>query len=109
MILIDAEVLIHVKQRHFAPVDAAQLHEGFQELNLRVTGGENRGGFTLAGDSFHEVIVDGLRHVGCHVRLGRINPDGQRVGCEYFDGLSGFAHIVVTCGRVPWPSSEFNN
>ena len=34
MILIDAEVLIHVKQRHFAPVDAAQLHEGFQELNL---------------------------------------------------------------------------
>ena len=82
MILIDAEVLIHVKQCHFAPVDAAQVHEGFLKLNLRVASGEYCRDFTLAGDSFYEVIVDSLSHVGCHVRLGRINPDGQRVGCE---------------------------
>ena len=109
MILIDAEVLIHVEQRHFAPVNSAQVHKGLQELYLRIAGGENRGGFTLARDGVHKVIVDGLRHVGCHVRLGGVNPNWQRVGFECFDGLSGFAHIVVTCGRVAWPSAEFKN
>ena len=43
----DAQVFVHVEERDFFPIDAGHRDEFLQEFNLRIAGGEDRGGAAL--------------------------------------------------------------
>src|ERR1043165_4667333 len=43
VIRVQAEIFVHVKKRHFGPIDPSQRYERLEKLNLRVAGRQDRG------------------------------------------------------------------
>lgn len=88
----DSEVFVHVEQGDLGPIDAAGLDESFEEPDLGITGGEDGGGGTLAGDDLGQVVSDLGRHGGGHVVLIAVDANGESVGLEL---LNRRAHVCL--------------
>jgi len=81
----NAQVFVHVEQRHLRPVDAAEGHKVLQELDLGIAGGQDGGGRTVAGDGVRQIIADLQRHVGGQIGLAGKDMNVQGIGLERTD------------------------
>lgn len=57
VVLINAEVFVHVEEGHLGPIDAFEIDEFAEKLDLGITSGENDGGGTLALDHAGKVSI----------------------------------------------------
>ena len=76
------DVLIHVENRHFGPVDPVQLAQRFQEGKLRIAGGDDDVGRALCGDGRFDDLSRFLRRRPAHRLIGCVDGDRQRRLCR---------------------------
>ena len=79
MVRVDAEILVHVKQRHARPLDAAELHKGVEELELRIAGGQNRRRLAAFADAVLNLVLREPRRRGHQFGGTRINLNREPV------------------------------
>lgn len=92
----NAQVLVHVEQRHARPINPGLGHQRVQKGNLRRCGCENRRGGGLAAKRGPQDIACGARGVGSQLVRGAANADGECIGAE---GAEGHWELGIRIGH----------